>query len=134
MRKHKLRRLSHRTFHRSLRRVSRRTSRRDAENPRVGEIFESANGTRWEVVNVTETRVDVKRAGHRSSGPLRWARSVLRTMKGKKVSPQVARKEAQEEVPTPPPSFLGNLFGNVAPDPSGRRRRKRRRASRRRRS
>ena len=100
---------------------------RDADAPRVGEIFESKNGTRWEVVAVKDHLVDVKRAGHRGGGSqYRWGKGVLKTMKGKSVKFEDARKEAVAEVPTERPTILHSmLFGGstppVAPDPSGRR-------------
>lgn len=110
-------RLSKPEFHRVMRKRSRSKTRhsRDAENPKVGEIFESRNGTRWEVVGVTENRVDVRRAGHRSSGPLRWAKSVIKTLKGKPVRHEEAVKDARAEVPAPRPTLFESLLKGSKP-------------------
>jgi hypothetical protein len=96
---------------------SRRASR-DADNPHIGETYETRGGSRWQVVSTTDKLVTVKRAGHRTEGPYAWGRSSLRGMK------QV-----------PKPLFgVGGLFGigagksanvqEVGGDPDTRRRRR----------
>lgn len=81
----------------------------DADNPSKGEVFETRRGDRWRIVNVREDgKVDVERAGHRQSGALRWAKSVLKHMKESKA---------------PASTGLGTgLFSSepVAPDPEAR--------------
>jgi hypothetical protein len=56
-----------------------RTSR-DADHPFVGEIFETKAGQRWEVVEVSDKLIRVRRKGvrPRSEGPFAWGRGVLK--------------------------------------------------------
>jgi len=109
-------------------------TRRDAENPHKGEIFETRAGARWEVEEVTDKRVKVRRKGHRerSEGPFVWGRSVLRGMKpvnGRSISPKERREE--EGPPAPPERFMpekpakGEGFFSFLGDPDGRRKKKR---------
>lgn len=69
---------------------------RDADNPRLGEIYETRAGNRWEVVSVRDKLITVKRAGNRSEGPFQWGKETLKGMK---------------EVRKP---FLGGLFSSGA--------------------
>lgn len=121
-RRGKTKTMSRLSFMRQMRPVkSTRRHSRDAENPRSGEIFETKAGNRWEVVDVTDRLIKVKRAGNRTDGPFAWGRKSLSGMK---------------EVPRP--LFgVGGLFGigagkpanatQVGGDPERRRRARRRR-------
>jgi len=113
-------RMTRTAFARQMRPVAtRRSSRasRDADNPRMGEIYETRGGSRWQVVSTSDKLITVKRAGHRTEGPYAWGKESLKGMK------QVPR-----------PLFgVGGLFGiggakpaneNEARDPERRRRRK----------
>jgi hypothetical protein len=67
-------------------------ARRDADRPEPGEIYENKRGDLWEVVGSSDTRVDVRRAGHRAGGSqLRWSKSALRNLK------EVKKKELRAE-------------------------------------
>ncbi len=109
-------------FRRQMRpvRTKRRRTARDAEDPKSGEIYETRAGNRWEVTNVTDKLVTVKRAGNRSEGPFAWGRSTLKGMK---------------EIRKP---LFGSLFSSsktsepIAPDPDRRRRRPKKRLARKR--
>lgn len=54
---------------------------RDANNPQSGELFESARGNRWKVVEVKDGRVWVESAGRKAPGRLSWSPSQLRGMR-----------------------------------------------------
>jgi hypothetical protein len=113
-----------------------RRAARDAENPYVGEVFESKAGTRWRIVDVAPNgKVTVERAGNRVEGKLVWGKSVLRTMKdvhggtaavAKAIHAE--RASGREPAPTIPVSdLIGRFFGVSEPanrDPDRRRRRK----------
>lgn len=98
-------RLTRTAFARQMRPVAtRRSSRasRDADNPRMGEIYETRGGSRWQVVSTSDKLITVKRAGHRTEGPYAWGKESLKGMK------QVPR-----------PLFgVGGLFGIGATKPA----------------
>jgi hypothetical protein len=98
-------RMTRTAFARQMRPVAtRRSSRasRDADNPRMGEIYETRGGSRWQVVSTSDKLITVKRAGHRTEGPYAWGKSSLKGMK------QVPR-----------PLFgVGGLFGIGAGKPA----------------
>lgn len=103
---------------RSLLRHRKKTERaRDADNPRVGEIFETSSGNRWEVLEVDGERVLVRRAGHRNPGELQWKRTNLRGLRS--VNPVRARVDAAQEVPEEKPGILARIF-TPERDPSRR--------------
>lgn len=93
------------------RRRRRRRYGRDADSPKEGEVFESRTGNRWRVKSVSEKRLAVERAGHRSAGPFTWGRGALKGMK--EVDRKVANAEIKQELKGSEPL---TLF-----DPDGRR-------------
>jgi hypothetical protein len=60
-----------------------RRSARDAEHPYVGEIFETKAGQRWEIIEVSDTRIKVRRRGAKpkSEGPFVWGKTALKPLK-----------------------------------------------------
>jgi hypothetical protein len=76
-------RLTRTAFARQMRPVTTRRGRasRDADNPHVGEVYETRGGSRWQVVSTSDKLITVKRAGHRTEGPYAWGKSSLRGMK-----------------------------------------------------
>jgi len=77
-------RMTRTAFARQMRPVAtRRSSRasRDADNPRMGEIYETRGGSRWQVVSTSDKLITVKRAGHRTEGPYAWGKESLKGMK-----------------------------------------------------
>jgi hypothetical protein len=92
-------------------------TRRDADTPHKGEVFETRAGNRWEVEEVTDKRVKVKRKGHRSEGPFTWGRS---TLKGMKSLSGVSHAKTPEPASSKSSSSGGSFFSTFLGDPNRR--------------
>lgn len=109
-----------------------RRSSRDADNPRVGEVYEAkTSGRRWEVVSVQGERITMKPVGARSEGQLVFSKSSLKGMKTLKGAIQsfLDRVLGGQEEDTNPVAMEAAI--RRGSDPGGRRRRLARKAKRR---
>lgn len=111
----------------------RRRVGRDADNPRVGEVYEAkTSGRRWEVVSISGDRITMKPVGARSEGQIVFSKSSLKGMKTLKGAVQsfVDRILGGQEEDTSPVAMEAAIRRGA--DPGRRRRRLTRKARRRR--
>jgi hypothetical protein len=101
---------------------------RDPENPHKGEVFETRSGNRWEVEEVSDKRVKVRRKGHRAEGPFTWAKSTLRGMRSVTGRKAITHDEGPPEPPEkrflPEKPAKGEGFFSFLGDPGGKKKRK----------